>query len=142
MDKKIDYLGRLTIPKEIRHQLHINDNEIVDLRVVDDALVITKKPTTPSDLRRLNSVILDDKALKEIKERKKLYPSGTKVVLLDLSTDQGLVPIGMVGEVDFVDDLGSIIVNWKNGVVLPILNIPNDIVGKITNKEYNKYKCS
>lgn len=45
---------------------------------------------------------------------KKRYPAGTRVRLLKME-DPNQVPVGMLGTVEGVDDIGSLIVQWDNG---------------------------
>lgn len=42
MNKKIDELGRLVIPKEMRLQLGIQDNDTLNINVEGNKIVITK----------------------------------------------------------------------------------------------------
>lgn len=51
---------------------------------------------------------------KVIQERKECYSEGTriKVIVKDESPD---LPMGTLGTIQFVDDLGQIHVNWDNG---------------------------
>ncbi|HPF82866.1 MAG TPA: AbrB/MazE/SpoVT family DNA-binding domain-containing protein [Bacilli bacterium] len=42
INKKIDSLGRIVIPKEIRNKLHILDQENLDISLLDDQIVIKK----------------------------------------------------------------------------------------------------
>lgn len=52
---------------------------------------------------------------------KKRYPAGTRVRLLKME-DPSPVPIGMLGTVEDVDDIGSLIVQWYNGRQLHVLH--------------------
>ena len=55
-----------------------------------------------------------------IDEVKRTYPIGTRVRLLKMD-DQQAPPIGTLGTVRGVDDIGSILVNWDNGSGLNVL---------------------
>lgn len=59
------------------------------------------------------------------KELLRKYPVGAKVKLLFMD-DQYAPPIGSIGIVKGVDDLGSILVQWENHGRLSIL--PDDII--------------
>ena len=48
------------------------------------------------------------------------YPKGTRVELLDLD-DRQAPPIGTLGTVNGVDDIGSIMVRWDNGSSLSVV---------------------
>ena len=52
---------------------------------------------------------------------KKRYPAGTRVRLLKIE-DPNPVPIGMLGTVEDVDDIGSLVVQWDNGRQLHVLH--------------------
>lgn len=52
---------------------------------------------------------------------KKRYPAGTRVRLLKME-DPNPVPIGMLGTVEDVDDIGSLVVQWDDGRQLHVLH--------------------
>lgn len=52
---------------------------------------------------------------------KRRYPAGTRVRLLKME-DPNPVPIGMLGTVEDVDDIGSLVVQWDNGRQLHVLH--------------------
>lgn len=56
----------------------------------------------------------------EIKRLKEKYKKGTRVRLISMEDSQA-VPSGTKGTVDFVDDIGSIFVNWDNGSGLALI---------------------
>ena len=56
----------------------------------------------------------------KVKTLKSLYPNGTRVKLLEME-DPFAPPIGTLGTVIGVDDIGSILVNWDNGQSLNVL---------------------
>lgn len=49
------------------------------------------------------------------------YPEGTKIELLEMDDVQG-PPVGTVGTVYGVDDLGSLLVRWENGSSLSVID--------------------
>lgn len=49
-----------------------------------------------------------------IEKNKKLYTPGTKIKCLKMEDDYPVEP-GTIGEVEFVDDMGTIHVNWNDG---------------------------
>ena len=58
---------------------------------------------------------------REIVERlRKQYPVGTRVELVRMNDEQA-PPIGTLGMVTGVDDLGSIMVSWDNGGSLSVV---------------------
>ena len=52
---------------------------------------------------------------------RKQYPEGTKIELLEMDDVQA-PPIGTVGTVYGVDDLGSLLVRWENGSSLSVID--------------------
>lgn len=56
----------------------------------------------------------------KVKTLKSLYPNGTQVKLLEME-DPFAPPIGTLGTVIGVDDIGSILVSWDNGQSLNVL---------------------
>lgn len=46
MNRKIDELGRLVIPKEMRDQLDLHNGDIAEIRLVDDEVIITNPKKT------------------------------------------------------------------------------------------------
>lgn len=50
----------------------------------------------------------------EVKRMREMYPSGTRVELVEMDDVQA-PPIGTKGTVLVVDDTGSILVTWDNG---------------------------
>lgn len=52
---------------------------------------------------------------------RKQYPKGTKVELLEMDDVQA-PPVGTVGTVYGVDDLGSLLVRWENGSSLSVID--------------------
>lgn len=57
---------------------------------------------------------------------KKRYPAGTRVRLLKME-DPNPVPVGMLGTVEDVDDIGSLIVQWDNGRQLHVLHSIDEV---------------
>ena len=56
----------------------------------------------------------------KVKTLKSLYLNGTRVKLLEME-DPFAPPIGTLGTVIGVDDIGSILVSWDNGQSLNVL---------------------
>lgn len=65
----------------------------------------------------------------KIQRLKEQYPSGIRVELLEMN-DISAPPIGTLGTVKFVDDIGTIHVKWDNGSNLGVA-YPEDRVRKI-----------
>ena len=64
-----------------------------------------------------------------VQRLKEQYPSGTRVELLEMN-DISAPPIGTLGTVNYVDDIGTIHVKWDNGSNLGVA-YPEDRVRKI-----------
>lgn len=58
----------------------------------------------------------------EVQSIKMKYPKGTKIRCIFMN-DGRPIKGGTIGEVDFVDDIGSIFMKWPNGRTTPL--IPN-----------------
>ena len=56
----------------------------------------------------------------DVERLKKLYPVGTKVKLIEMADVQA-PPEGTIGEVDYIDDIGTIHVKWSNGSSLGLI---------------------
>ena len=69
----------------------------------------------------------------EVERIRREYPPGTKVVLEHMDDVQS-PPIGTIGEVIDIDDVGSLLMRWQNGSGLNIV-FPEDRVRKITESE-------
>lgn len=65
MQRKLDELGRVVIPKEIRNELGIENGEGVNIELVGNKVIITKPDT-------VDYKAIVEKALEYIEERKKL----------------------------------------------------------------------
>lgn len=61
--------------------------------------------------------MFDENKIKRIKEA---YPKGTEIELISMEDSQA-VPSGTRGVVDFVDDIGTIFVDWENGSSLGLV---------------------
>lgn len=67
--------------------------------------------------------------MRNIQFLKELYPAGTRVKLLEMNDIQA-PPIGTLGTVMYVDDIGTIHIKWDNGSTLGAA-YPEDRVTKI-----------
>lgn len=62
--------------------------------------------------------LIDDKELEELREK---YPSETKIKLTKTMDDIQPIEAGSIGEVDYIDDAGSIHMKWENGRSLALI---------------------
>lgn len=67
---------------------------------------------------------------KELVMLREKYPTGTTVRLISMADEQA-PPVGTIGEVQFVDDVGSVHIHWRNGSSLAV--IPDVDVVEILN---------
>ena len=56
----------------------------------------------------------------QIEMIRKEYPTGTKVELLAMD-DKQAPPVGTIGEVIAVDDIGQLVMRWQNGSGLNLI---------------------
>lgn len=78
----------------------------------------------------MNEFLRLERQAKIYKER---YPKGTRIELLSMNDSQA-VPPGTRGTVNYVDDLGTIHMNWDNGRTLGICP-QEDSFRKLTEQE-------
>ena len=67
--------------------------------------------------------------MRNIQFLKDLYPTGTRMKLVEMNDIQA-PPIGTLGTVMYVDDIGTIHIKWDNGSTLGAA-YPEDRVTKI-----------
>lgn len=56
----------------------------------------------------------------ELMMLRKKYPIGTMVQLIAMNDEQA-PPVGTIGEIQFVDDAGSVHIHWQNGSSLAVI---------------------
>ena len=56
-----------------------------------------------------------------VEDLKKQYPAGTQVELIHMDDPYTKIPVGTLGTVTSVDDIGTIRVRWDNGSTLGIV---------------------
>ena len=57
---------------------------------------------------------------KELALLREKYPIGTMVRLISMNDEQA-PPVGIIGEIQFVDDVGSVHIHWQNGSSLAVI---------------------
>lgn len=57
---------------------------------------------------------------KQLAMLREKYPAGTTVQLISMD-DRQAPPVGTIGEVQFVDDIGNVHVKWQNGSSLAVI---------------------
>lgn len=58
---------------------------------------------------------------KIVERIRKRYPAGTRVELLEMNDPHRMMPKGLKGTVTWVDDTGTICVDWDNGSSLGVV---------------------
>ena len=76
MTRRIDELGRLVIPKEIRNNLKIKDNDQVEITVIDNKIILSKYEYLNKD-RVINLII---NLLKKTINKNILFTSRDKII--------------------------------------------------------------
>ena len=104
MTRRIDELGRLVIPKEIRKSLKIKDNDQVEINIVDNKIMLSKYEVFDKD--RIISLLIN--ILKKTLRKNVLFTSRNNVI------DYALVD----KDIDYIlnEDLLNIIENRKDVV--------------------------
>ncbi len=57
---------------------------------------------------------------KELAMLREKYPIGAMVQLIAMNDEQA-PPVGTIGEIQFVDDAGSVHIHWQNGSSLAVI---------------------
>ena len=122
--KQIDAMGRIQVPKDLRNELKWFEGDTLELTNINGSLNITKLLDIDSkDYRRTTNYIFDKNRIDELKKK---YPVVTKVRCINMKEDISPVTYKTEGTIEFVDDLGSIHVKWKNGSSLALIEGEDD----------------
>ena len=108
MTRRIDELGRIVIPKEIRKNLKIKDNDQVEISVVDNRIVLKKHDNLNKD--QVISTLI--KSLKRTINHNIILTSRDKIV------DYSLINKEKLDDLSINDELMNIIENRKELVNL------------------------
>ena len=106
MTRRIDELGRLVIPKEIRKNLKIKDNDQVEISVIDNKIVLNKYDSLNKD--RVISILIN--LLRKTINQNVLYTSRDKII------DYSLINKETVNLLSLNDEEMSIIESRKDVV--------------------------
>lgn len=70
--RRMDDLGRIVIPRELRHQLGIKEGDIFGISVGDHGNIILQKQSTLADVSgeidRIKNAVIDNEAAEDIRE--------------------------------------------------------------------------
>lgn len=111
MTRRIDELGRLVIPKEIRKNLKIKDNDQVEITIIDNKIVLNKYENMSDNI--INQLL---NTLKRIINKNVLLTSREKII------DYSLINKESIDKVSLNEDILNIIENRKNVVNYSINN--------------------
>lgn len=104
MTRRIDELGRLVIPKEIRKNLKIKDNDQVEITVVDNKIVLNKFDNLDKD--RVVNIIIN--TLKKMLNKNIFYTSRDTII------DYALIDKKNMDKLSLNEDMMNIIENRKD----------------------------
>lgn len=89
----------------------------MDLTFIRFRVIDTSIPKEGGDA--VFSATIRPEVLKMLREQ---YPSGTRVELIEMNDPYRVMPPGLKGTVQMVDDAGGIHVNWDNGSTLAAIH--------------------
>lgn len=104
--RRIDELGRLVIPKEIRNNLKIRDNDQIEITVIDNKIILNKYDYLNKD-RVINIVI---NLLKKTINKNILLTSRDRII------DYALLNKELINNIVFTKEIMNIIENRKDVV--------------------------
>jgi len=104
MTRRIDELGRLVIPKEIRKNLKIKDNDQVEITIVDNKIILNKYDNLNKD--RIINILLN--CLKKTINKNILFTSRDKII------DYAYINKDIVSDKVLNEDMVNIIENRKD----------------------------
>lgn len=104
--RRIDELGRLVIPKEIRNNLKIRDNDQIEITVIDNKIILNKYDYLNKD-RVINIVI---NLLKKTINKNILLTSRDRII------DYALLNKELINNIVFTKEIMNIIENRKHVV--------------------------
>ena len=106
MTRRIDELGRLVIPKEIRKNLKIKDNDQVEITVIDNKIILNKHDNIEKD--RIISIILN--SLKKEINKNVLITSRDNII------DYSLINKEIINDLSLNSNMMNIIEN-RNSII-------------------------
>ncbi len=104
MTRRIDELGRLVIPKEIRRNLKIKDNDQVEITVIDNKIILNKYDSLYKD-KTINMLL---NILKKTINKNVLYTSRDEII------DYSLINKDLLDNKVFNNEIVNIIENRKD----------------------------
>ncbi|MFR1448760.1 MAG: DUF4314 domain-containing protein [Beduini sp.] len=122
---------RVEISKTTIKEVEVNDHsleEVIDL--VQEGYDDKKAVLSRNDDIGTKINVVSKKNLTQIEALRLQYPKGTKIRCIEMNDPYHPIPSGMIGEVEFVDDAGTIHMRWENGSSLGLI-IDEDFFEKL-----------
>ena len=110
--RRIDELGRLVIPKEIRRNLKIKDNDQIEINVIDEKIILNKYENMNID----KNVVLIINLLRKVINKNILFTSRDKIL------NYALIKKEKIDDVELNKDIMNIIENRNDVVNISIKN--------------------
>lgn len=135
MTRRIDELGRLVIPKEIRKNLKIKDNDQVEITIIDNKIVLTKFDNLNKD--RVVSMIL--KCIKRTVNKNVLLTTRSEIIDYSLINKEEISKELPRDIIDIIENRIDMVNFSKNNYLYNIypLVINGDIYGSLIIYDYN-----
>ena len=80
--RRIDELGRIVIPKEIRKNFRIKDGENIEIFIAEDDGIVLKKTSTLNNIENISKIIVS--VLKEITNKKAFHVIVITIIMIIL----------------------------------------------------------
>ena len=128
MTRRIDELGRLVIPKEIRKNLKIKDNDQVEISVIDNKIILSKYENLNKDQIISNLI----NVLKKTINKNIFFTSRDKIIDYSLVNKNDKIELNDV-LMNIIDNRKELVNYEYNGVIYSIfpLIINGDLYGSI-----------
>ncbi len=128
MTRRIDELGRLVIPKEIRKNLKIKDNDQVEISVIDNKIILSKYENLNKDQIISNLISV----LKKTINKNIFFTSRDKIIDYSLVNKNDKIELNDV-LMNIIDNRKELVNYEYNGVIYSIfpLIINGDLYGSI-----------
>ena len=133
MTRRIDELGRLVIPKEIRKNLKIKDNDQIEISILDDKIVLSKYDILKKD-DIIHQLLL---CIKKLLNKNILFTSREKIIDYVLLGKEVLDNVSLSNEVMHIIENRKEVYNENNSMfnspfsIISPLIVNGDLYGSI-----------
>ena len=133
--RRIDELGRLVIPKEIRRNLKIKDNDQLEINVIDNKIILKKYEVNNNDYA-INSLI---NTIKKCFNCNVLYTNLDKIVNYSLLNNDIISNYELSDDIlniikkrsVFISKDSNILVMGSSSFIIIPININGDLLGSV-----------